>query len=309
MTPRPRHRARAPLTSRGGSLTHRARQVGDPPRSRHSGFTLVELVVSLTVLAVLAAMLMPAVGAVVGSARSAQCQANLRQIGIAYQQYMTNSKGIWPAILSTEPPRPVLDRLCEETGLSAAPARPAADWGQPGPHWSVVLWPYIQDLRLYTCPADPKAGRRGAAVLGPGQQHQVALLDAPPESYGLNIILFRTADDVRRKAGCSWGTHGDADYSGMTGCTTLSEQRRQFPSLSQRILFFCGTSGQTVGSQYNFTFRTQVPGLVERWEWHPWPASAAYADEPGRGSNYLFADGRVEFRDELPSPWEWGLDL
>ncbi len=279
-----------------------------PPR-RPSGFTLLELAVTSVILGILMALLLPALGMLIGYARTVQCQKNLGQIGMAYREYLTDSAGLWPPILSTEAPTVALDRLHEDTGLAAAPARPAANWGQPGPHWSIVLWPYLGDLRLLTCPADPKADLRGDAVLSAGQQHQVGLLNAPPESYGLNILLFRTADDLRRQAGCTWGTHGDADYNGLASFTTLAEQRAQIPAIGQRILMFCGTSGQTVGSQYNFTFRTRVPGMVERWEWHPWPASAAFADEPGRGATYLFVDGQVEFRDDLPDPWEWGYDL
>jgi prepilin-type N-terminal cleavage/methylation domain-containing protein/prepilin-type processing-associated H-X9-DG protein len=278
-----------------------------PPRCRPGGFTLFELVVALAAVAVLAALLLPALGAALGEARSLQCRGNLRQIGLAYRQYLTDSAGLWPPILSTEAPKVQLSRLQEETGLVTAPPRPAPDWGQPGPHWSIVLWPYLGDLRLLTCPADPKADLRGSAVVPAGHEHEAALANAPPESYGLNVILFRTADDLRRQAGCTWGTHGDADYNGLTSFTTQAEQRRQIPLIDSRILFFCGAAGQTVGSQYNIAFRTS--GMVERWEWHPWPAHAAYTDAPGRGSNYLFGDGHVEFRDPLPDAWEWGYEL
>jgi hypothetical protein len=164
-------------------------------------------------------------------------------------------------------------------------------------------------MSVYTCPCDPKAGLAGDAVVSAANTHNVTFLDAPPENYALNVILFRTQDAWRLAAGCTWGTHNDADYNGLTTSTTLAEQRRQFPALSQRILFFCGAAGQSVGSQYNVPFRASGLFGTERWEWHPRAATRAYADEAGPGSNYLFVDGEVEWRDELPSPWEWGLDL
>ena len=271
------------------------------------GFTLVEILVIFAIIAVLIGLLVPALVTAIGHARTLSCQNQMRQIGMAYHLYLTDSDGQWPPILTTEPPTERLDRIRDDTGLVPAPARPAAAGGPPGPHWSIVLWPYLADMDMYTCPADPKAGLCGAAVVAAGHEHNVALLDAPPESYGLNVILFRTADDLRRQAGCSWGTHGDADYSGLSSCTTLAEQRRQIPALGQRILLFCGTSGLTVGSQFNIAWRTG--GLVDRWAWHPKMASAAFADEAGCGSNYLFTDGRVEYRSALPDPWEWGCDL
>jgi prepilin-type processing-associated H-X9-DG protein len=280
----------------------------DLPPSRRSGVTLIEVLVIMAIMAVLAGLLAPAVQAAIGAARSLACRSQLRQIGEAYRQYVSDSSGLWPPILSTEAPTALMDSIQQQTGLVPAPARPAVGWGQPGPHWSIVLWPYLEDLAVFTCPADPQAGLRGDAVVAPGHEHEVAFINAPPESYGLNVILFRTIDDWRRLAGCTWGTHGDADYNGLANFTTLAEQRRQIPAIDQRVLFFCGTSGQTVGSQYNVAFRAGK-AFVERWEWHGRPAPAAFVDDPGSGSNYLFGDGHVEYRQPLPDPWEWGYDL
>ena len=274
---------------------------------RGRAFTLVEMLIATAMVAILTLLLLAAALGAIGAANTLRCQNHLRHIGAAYTQYMDATRGVWPPILTTEVPTNLFGRIEAETGLIMAPARPAADWGQPGPHWSIVLWPYLKSLDVYTCPADPKAGRRGLDVVAPAKVHNVALLGAPPESYGQNVILFRTQDDMRRKAGCSWGTAGDADYNGLQSCTTASEQRRQFPAYPRLILFFCGTSGMTLGSQYNIAWRTT--GLVERWEWHPRRASAAFADEPGCGSNYLFADGSVEYREDFPTPLEWGYDL
>jgi prepilin-type N-terminal cleavage/methylation domain-containing protein/prepilin-type processing-associated H-X9-DG protein len=276
-------------------------------RSPRAAFTLIELILVMMILAILMGLLLPAIASALGLARSLQCQSRLRTIGIAYQQYMTESRGLWPPIMTTETPTNLYEQIAADTGLRKAPARPAANYGQPGTHWSIVLWPYFRTLDICTCPADPKAGLRGSNVLAPGREHQVALLDAPPESYALNVILFRTQDDWRQRAGCTWGLHGDADYNGLTSYTTLAEQRAMFPGLGRRVLFFCGASGQTLGSQFNVPFRTT--GLVDRWSWHLHRASAPFIDEPGCGSNYLFGDGHVEYRDLLPEPVEWGYDL
>ena len=282
-----------------------------PCRRSVPGMTLIEMLVVLGILAVLAALLYPALWKAIEAANSARCQNQLRQIGIAYRDYVQGSGGLWPPIFSLDPPPADLFKAIEaETGLVMAPARPAANWGQPGPHWSIVLWPYLDSLELYTCQSDPKAGQRGSEVVPAGREHTVALLDAPPESYALNVILFLTADDFRRQAGCTWGTKGEVDFNGLASYTTESEQRRLFPGLANRILFFCGASGQTVGSQFNVPFRSR-PGLsgAERWEWHYGRASAAFADEPGCGSNYLYWGGQVEYHDQLPDLWAWGYEL
>lgn len=59
-----------------------------------SAFTLMELLVTVTIIAILASLLLPVIGIVRDSARTAACASNLRQIGAAGVAYAADNNGL-----------------------------------------------------------------------------------------------------------------------------------------------------------------------------------------------------------------------
>ncbi len=98
-------------------------------KQSNCGFTITEVLVTISILSVLVGLLLPAIGSMKTAARQAQCQANLRQMAIAATAYTT----IWdayPAALRYEQVDGVAHRIAWDwvTTFSGQVIGPGALW-------------------------------------------------------------------------------------------------------------------------------------------------------------------------------------
>jgi type II secretory pathway pseudopilin PulG len=70
--------------------------------ARARGFTLVEALTVTSVIGVVIAIIVPTVSTLRGSARSARCQSNLRQLGVAASAYAMQNRDRYPAAILYE---------------------------------------------------------------------------------------------------------------------------------------------------------------------------------------------------------------
>jgi prepilin-type N-terminal cleavage/methylation domain-containing protein/prepilin-type processing-associated H-X9-DG protein len=104
-------------------------------------FTLIELLVVIAIIGVLIALLVPAVQQVRAVASRAQCQNNLKQIGLALHQYEGVNKRFPPAYTRTSG---------TQSGNSYGISYPDDGGnGLPGWAWGTLILPYLEQTGLY----------------------------------------------------------------------------------------------------------------------------------------------------------------
>jgi len=105
---------------------------------KRAAFTLVELLVVIGIIAILTALLLPALNKARQQAVTLKCLANLRTLGQATAMYMVQFKGAWPYPTSAFPLPP---------GSGTPPAGSPLDGMQENICWYTALDPFLQNNR------------------------------------------------------------------------------------------------------------------------------------------------------------------
>ena len=132
---------------------------------RKSAFTLIELLTVIAVIAILAAILLPAISSVRLRGQYAKDASNLRQLGIANQLYMQDNKGRMVAYFDVE----------------------ARDRGEPTAQWTRNLKDYIAGYE------EMDAAQFAVAERDPDSVFNSPLREStnPGRSYGLNTQVLQ----------------------------------------------------------------------------------------------------------------------
>jgi len=165
---------------------------------KQKGFTLIELLVVIAIIAVLMAILMPALNIVKEQARGVACMSNQKTMGLAYVMYADeNDSSMCGGMARYEPTHGVPPWVMPPLEYQGSGSYIRMDTGPvtlEQRHNGLregVLFPYIRDVGAYHCPGDDRM--RNGTSNGRGLEHLLY------RSYSLPDYLKATASSDPKK--------------------------------------------------------------------------------------------------------------
>jgi prepilin-type N-terminal cleavage/methylation domain-containing protein/prepilin-type processing-associated H-X9-DG protein len=232
---------------------------------RDRGFTLIELLVVIAVIAILAAMLLPALSRAKDKAKRIGCLNNLKQLGLGSMMYADDNNGHYSGAS-------IPGRYRIPANLAPFTDRDGAD---DDLNW---LYPYIRSFGSYVCPSTGNYVRTNTTTYG-GEQYITDLLDnaknnkATGTSYecfgNFNMVIQGTPVPHKKteKTVAAFELYVEPQYTGLPTGTK--------PGPSRIFLLFDGDDDSGPGDENN-------------WPDPPDNHGAA-------GANFTFCDGHAEW--------------
>jgi prepilin-type N-terminal cleavage/methylation domain-containing protein/prepilin-type processing-associated H-X9-DG protein len=191
------------------------------PKTRRTAFTLVELLVVISIIAVLVGLLLPAVNAARESGRKIQCANNLKNIALATISFESGKKR-YPGYLDSVP-----------AGTNRRPAS-----------WLITILPELEQQPLYDLWTNPQIAIPEAPYLQVTNCPSKGSVDTsrPENSYVCNAGFFRgNTPNGNFPSGAMFSYPGGADDNSlpnwrdsMKSANGIFLDRFRFPDLSVR---------------------------------------------------------------------------
>jgi prepilin-type N-terminal cleavage/methylation domain-containing protein/prepilin-type processing-associated H-X9-DG protein len=229
---------------------------------RRRGFTLVELLVVIGVIALLSAILLPVFGRVRETGRRTACTSNMKQLALAFQQYANDASDRLPG--ATDAPAGV-----NQNGGWIWYSRFGSGQGQTNAAVFDVtkgtLFPYVKATGVYLCPSDGIGRTTGL-------------------SYAINACASRQTRDL---------TTGVRTITGYSPGKKISSIKNptMFMLLTEETRPGSGATGETVDTD------STDDGYYNSVRIPPDPESYrnVIATRHNEGGNVAFLDGHVKW--------------
>jgi len=229
---------------------------------KRDGFSMIEILVTVGIIAVLAALLLPVGGQMVNKAKQTACVNNLRQLEMGFVAYRGEHNNCFPgAGLATDATGRWMQSISPYLGLPDSTAQNNAAYYQP----------------VFHCPlVPPWAYRKGASTAG----------------YG----IYGTPSKAMN-GGQGWSGVEIVTYNSTTGLSYFAINKPATKVLLADKIWN-GYKGIGLGGPGLATvapYPTQADGAAANHRPDHDPSKG-----PAGGCNYLFADGHVEMLTAWP---------
>ena len=235
------------------------------PDRRAGGFTLVELLLVVSILALLIAILLPSLKRARDTAKGVKCLSNLRQLAIAAHTYASSYDDRYPIAYHMRfTPTPV---------SSAWDFITTKDWSTTPPTVRVrlgILWEGAGMAEAQQCPnyvgghnwlADPYTGYNyNTSYIGHGSGEAIpepaALAEVRQPAHTALFGDGRYGGGANKFMRAPWDNPADAGFSGRFAGT------QGYCHLGRTNVAFCDGHAEAWSQRYTDTYPTQQPNIA-----------------------------------------------
>jgi prepilin-type N-terminal cleavage/methylation domain-containing protein/prepilin-type processing-associated H-X9-DG protein len=230
-------------------------------RWRARAFTLVELLVVITIIAILAALLLPSLAKAKGEGQRANCLGNLRQLTLCWEMYAEDNQGIFAP-----------NNWIDDVG---AGVDPATSWCEGNALTDTttsniqagLLFPYNRSTAIYHCPSDVST-----------------IVDASGNPLPqLRTRSYNMSQSVNG-LGLMWDAQEGYIVDAVQPCFEKLSQVTN-PPPAQLLVFVDENEGTLLDDQFGYPMINEGNDL-----WWDMPSN-----RHNQGGNLSFADGHAEY--------------